>query len=106
MADEFGGARRPERPAALLIGGDQQRSSPQSSEIGGRFGIPERFNQRTGDHAPPPLSLTFRERPPARFNQLKRALGSNAIQRSKLLILHRVVLFEEGFHLVQDAGVE
>jgi hypothetical protein len=48
MADEFGGARRPGRPAVLLVGGDQQRSSTQSSDIGGRFGIPERLNQRTG----------------------------------------------------------
>jgi hypothetical protein len=48
MADEFGGAWRPGRPTALLVGGDQQRSSPQSSDIGGRFGIPELFNQRAG----------------------------------------------------------
>src|SRR5271170_110138 len=50
MADEFGGARRPGRPPALLVGGDQQRLSPQSSDIGGRFGIPEGFDQRAGAH--------------------------------------------------------
>jgi hypothetical protein len=34
------------RPAVLLVGGDQQRLGAQSSDIGGRFGIPEHFDQR------------------------------------------------------------
>jgi hypothetical protein len=48
MTDQIGCARRPARPFALLIGGDQARFRLMASDVGCKIRLPEPTNEYAG----------------------------------------------------------